>query len=188
MFRSLIAFTLLAAPAVVATAQTETRSRWGLTGFSGGCMIHAASPQGTVLSIWGFAGQDKLGFLVQNKKWGSLQEGERHDLRVAFDRDHAWPVQATARRDIDADGPGLFFTVKPGSQSEQAGFVEAFASAKDMNITKAGRNVDRLPLAGSHEAMAALAGCMGNMWNSMAAAQAEAGQEEVSAPTSPTTT
>ncbi|MDT9599447.1 hypothetical protein [Sphingosinicella rhizophila] len=183
MFRSLIAVTLLAAP-MAATSQTGNGGRWGLAGFPGGCMVHATSPQGTVLSIWGFAGQENLGILVQNRQWHALREGERHNLKVAFDRNHSWPVRATARRDIDADGPGLFFTVKPGSRSDQAGFFEAFAAARGMDISREGRRVDRLPLAGSREAMFALANCMGALWQGMAAASAN--EEETAAPAGPT--
>ncbi|TMJ11404.1 MAG: hypothetical protein E6G94_16165 [Alphaproteobacteria bacterium] len=182
MVRNVIAFLLLAAaPAALASAETSEGGDWGLSQVPDGCMVHASSPQGTVVSIWGFAGQDKLGVLVQNRGWDSLQEGRQYQLKVAFDADKAWPVAATGRLNIDEDGPGLFFAVHPGSQSKEAGFFEAFAEAKGMDITRNGTKIDTVPLAGSRTAMVAFAQCLGQAWSAPAAQE----EEETPAPAVP---
>lgn len=163
MVRSVIALLIASAPVAAATAQTPTTGAWELAQVPGGCMVHAASPQGTVLSIWAFAGQEKMGVLVQNKAWSSLEEGQDYQLKVSLG-EKAWPVEATGRTNIDADGPGLFFSVAPGKDSEQAGFFEALASAKGMNISGSGAADDTVPLARSREAMVSLARCLGDVW------------------------
>jgi len=172
MFRHLLACSLLAAPLAAAPAQTEGTG-WGLARIPGACMVHADSPQGTVLSIWGFAGQEKIGFLIQNKQWESLREGQRYDLEVVFVGMRAWPVRATARRDIDSDGPGFFFTVEPGDRPDGGGFIDAFATAKGMEISRDGATFDSLKLAGSRGAVASLARCMADLWAGQVAAPAE---------------
>jgi hypothetical protein len=176
MYRLLLGFSLLAASAA-ASAQNplanpsadpsanRDSSPWGLARAPGSCMLHASSPQGTVVSIWGFAGEPRIGFLIQNKEW-AIRDGERYDLKVDFLGVRAWPVQATARGDLDSDGPGFFFTVEPGASS--GGFLDALASAKGMAISRNGAAMDSLPLAGSREAVSALARCMADLWASAA--------------------
>lgn len=164
MVRLLLALPFLALPLAAADAQGDAGSRWGLARQEGSCMLHASSPQGTVLSVWAFAGQPKLGFLLQNKQWDELRDGQSYELKVDFVGVRAWPVQATGRRDLDSDGPGYFFTIEPGSGPRGSAFLDAFASAKGMEISKGGAEMDNLPLAGSREAMASLARCMADLW------------------------
>ncbi len=167
MYRSLLAFSLLAA-AAAASAQSQTAnnrdsSPWGLARAPGSCMLHASAEQGSVVSIWSFAGQSKIGFLIQNKGWSALREGQRYDLKVDFVGGRAWPVEATGRQDLDSDGPGYFFTVEPGDRAGD-GFLDSLASAKGMAISRDGAAMDSLSLAGSHEAVTALARCMAELW------------------------
>ncbi|MFN3387888.1 MAG: hypothetical protein ACK40O_03085 [Allosphingosinicella sp.] len=151
------------APAATATAAAAQAESWGLAAMPNGCMVQAVSPGGTMLSIWGFGGQEKIAFLLQNRDWRDLREGGRHDIKVDFVGMRAWPVEATVREKIDADGPGFFFTIEPG-RAGGTGFLDAFARAEGMRIVQDGRDVDTLPLAGSRGAMAALARCLAEKW------------------------
>ena len=72
MFRRSIAAFLLAVPGA-AFAQAEEMGGFGLATMPNGCMVQAVSPQGTMISIWGFAGDDKLVILLQNRGWSSLK-------------------------------------------------------------------------------------------------------------------
>lgn len=161
MMRHLAALALLAAPA--ASLAQPAGSNWDLARTSESCMLHAASAQGTVVSVWGFAGQAKLGFLIQNREW-ELRDGESYDIELGFTGARAWPVQATAKRDLDSDGPGYFFTFTPDEGKEGSSFLESLASAKGLNISRDGDSVDSLPLAGSRDAVSALARCMAELW------------------------
>ena len=177
MLRILLASTVLVAPvaAITATppapapapaptqAEAAPAGDWGLAAMPNGCMVQAVSPAGTMLSIWGFAGQEKIAFLLQNRGWDTLRDGAAYDLSVDFLGVTTLPVEATAREEIDSDGPGFFFTVEPGGTSG-AGFLEAFSTAEGMRIVQDGRSVDTLPLAGSRGAMAALARCLAEKW------------------------
>lgn len=188
MFRPVIAFLLaatFAAPPALAAETSET-GQWGLARAPGSCMLHSVSPHGTVLSVWGFAGQAKIGFFLQNRQWDSLREGQLYDLKVDFVGVRAWPIQATAKRELDSDGPGFFFTVEPGDGPVGAAFIDAFASATGMEISRDGDAVDSLPLAGSRDAMASLARCMAEMWEPGASA-AELEKQPVQVPLVPTT-
>ena len=127
-------------------------------------MLHTSSSQGTVVSVWGFAGQERLGFLIQNREWESLREGESYDLELGFTGARAWPVQATAKRDLDSDGPGYFFTVTPNEGEDGTSFLDSLASARGLSIRRDGDAVDTLPLAGSRDAVASLARCMSELW------------------------
>jgi hypothetical protein len=170
MFRRLIVALCLAAPSAAALAQTA--DPWDLAAMPNGCMVQATSPRGTMLSIWGFAGEAKLGFLLQNRGWNGMQDGRSYDLSVDFAGEQRRLVQATGREHIDSDGPGFFFTVEPG-QSEGSGFLRNFTSAKGMTISREGRDVDTLPLAGSRGAMSAFAKCLSEHWQVPAAQDAE---------------
>ena len=168
MFRRMMALALIAAAPAAAVGQDEEMGGWALAQMPNGCMVQATSPQGTMLSIWGFAGEDKLAFLLQNREWNSLRDGQNYSLKLDTDS-ASWPVQAIARQHIDSDGPGLLFTIQPGGTAN-TGFLNAFASSKGMAISESGRRYDTLPLAGSHGAMAALAKCLAERWNSAAVA------------------
>jgi hypothetical protein len=164
MLRPIIAVLLLAAPAGGAFAQgDQALGGWALATMPNGCMVQATSPQGTMLSIWGFAGAERLAFLLQNREWNSLKDGRSYDLSLSFEGMKAYPFEATAREHIDSDGPGLFFTVAPGGDSNGA-FLSAFTSARGMRISQNGRSFDTLPLAGSKRAVAALAKCLAQHW------------------------
>lgn len=192
MLRPLLAFSILAAPAVAGTpgvaaadaqpapaaaqAPSAGAEAWGLSAMPNGCMVQAVSPGGTMLSIWGFGGQEKIAFLLQNRGWSDLRDGARHDIRVDFVGMRAWPVDATVREKIDSDGPGFFFTIEPGRAGD-TGFLDAFASAEGMRIVQDGRGVDTLPLAGSRGAMAALARCLAEKWGGAPADAPEAAAE-----------
>jgi hypothetical protein len=161
MFKPLLAASLLAAPAAIAIAQPASPSgQWTLEVAPSGCIVHSASANGTVLSIWGSAGDDTLRFLVQNRGWQSLADGENYPLQVSFDGQRAWPMDATARLNLDSDGPGLTFAVSPDAQSGGASFVEQFAEAEGMQIARDGERVGTLSLADPRVAMKALAQCL----------------------------
>ena len=160
MFRRLIVSAFLfALPAGAALGQAEDTGAWAVGAMPNGCMVQAVSPKGTMLSVWALAGDEKLGFLLQNRGWDALRDGASYDLDLDFVGVRSLPIQATARREIDSDGPGFFFTLEPGGP-RGGGFLEAFSTAKGMRISQEGRNVDTLPLAGSRGAMAALARCL----------------------------
>jgi hypothetical protein len=189
MYRLLLGLSLLAWSAA-ASAQTRSgpdraSSPWGIARAPGSCMLHASTGQGSVLSIWSFAGQSKIGFLIQNKDWGALREGDSYDLKVDFVGVRAWPVKATGRKDLDSDGPGYFFMVEPADRSG-GGFLDALANARDMAISRDGAAMDRLPLAGSREAVSALARCMAGMW-AETPGSAVLEKQAVTRPLSPTT-
>jgi hypothetical protein len=179
MFRHLIAAFLLAAPTGAALAQSEDTGDWALAAMPNGCMVQATSPQGTMLSIWGFAGEDKLAFLLQNREWNALRDGAHYDLKLDFLGVRSLPVNATARREIDQDGPGFFFTVEPGG-STGTGFLDAFSTADGMRISQGGESVDTLPLDGGHLAMAALANCLADRWSETGPVAAAPEEEEAS--------
>ncbi|HEY0111583.1 MAG TPA: hypothetical protein VGB59_00370 [Allosphingosinicella sp.] len=195
MFRSVIAAFLLTAPTAAALGQVDSGvarmsaaqpgegPAWSLATMPNGCMVQAVSPQGTMLSVWGFAGEEKLGFLLQNPEW-TVRDGQSYALEVEFLGARSWPVEATARQEIDADGPGLYFTLQPGSASSK-GFLASFTTAEGMRVQPDGVEADTLPLAGSRGAMSSLARCLSERW-SRAASQgaAEESEEKVALATS----
>jgi len=174
MLRVVMAALLAAAPVAPSFAQKQAPEGWALAPMPNGCMVQAVSPQGTMLSIWAFAGEEKLGFLLQNRGW-DVKDGEKTPLEVEFAGARAWPVEATARAHIDRDGPGLFFTVEPGGSHN---FLSAFTSARGMSIRREGASVDTLPLAGSRGAISSLAYCLADRWNAPAPAAAEPKEAE----------
>ena len=163
MFRSIVAAFLLTVPAGAALGQVEDTGDWAVGSMPNGCMMQAVSPQGTMLSVWGVAGDDKLGFLLQNKGWNSLRDGASYQLKLDFLGVSSLPVEATARREIDSDGPGFYFTLEPGGASGRS-FIDAFSTAQGMRISQEGQSVDTLPLAGGKGAMSALARCLADSW------------------------
>ncbi|QAY76644.1 hypothetical protein [Sphingosinicella sp. BN140058] len=180
MFRTMIAAFLLAAPCGAALAQNEEMGDWALAAMPNGCMVQATSPQGTMLSVWGFAGEEKLAFLLQNREWDALRDGDNYDLKLDFLGVRTLPVEAIARREIDQDGPGLFFTLEPGGNAGN-GFLDAFSTADGMRIRQDGESVDTLPLEGGRVAMTALARCLADRWaEGSVAAVAPTDEEEAS--------
>jgi hypothetical protein len=176
MLRRTIFALLLAAPSAAAigqgqSSQNQQMGDWAVAQMPNGCMVEAVSPQGTMISVWGFAGQPKLAFLLQNKGWNALQDGRSYKLSLDFvGTPTAVPVNATARQNIDSDGPGFLFTVQPGGDGAKS-FLSAFTSAEGMRISQDGRSFDTMPLAGSRGAIGALAKCLAEKWHSGAAAQ-----------------
>ena len=150
--------------AVPAAARAEPPPGWALGELPNACMLQSVSPQGTMLSIWGFAGQARFGVLLQNRGWSALRDGERHTLSLKLAGQRAWPVQATARTPIDADGPGFFFTLAPGDPDDDA-FLESFSNAEEMHIARDGHSVATLPLPAPSAAMSALARCLAERWD-----------------------
>lgn len=173
MLRYVMAALLAAAPLAAAPAQQHKTEGWALAAMPNGCMVQAVSPHGTMLSIWAFAGEEKLGFLLQNREW-EVEDGKKTPLQVEFSGARPLPIEATARAEIDSDGPGLYFTVEPG-RADRGDFLAAFTSAQGMSIRRDGADVDTLPLAGSRVAMASLARCLSDRWNDSGPAPAEAG-------------
>lgn len=153
-----------------AAAQIEEPSDWALGQLPNGCMLQSVSPQGTMLSIWGFARQAKFGVLLQDRGWDALRDGERYTLSLELVGARAWPVQATAREHIDSDGPGFYFTIEPGGAGDD-GFLDALSSATEMHIARNGHRVATLPLAGTRDAMSALARCLAERWDAAAPMQ-----------------
>jgi len=191
MFRRLMVAFLVAAPSGAAVAQApaaqapaaqapvaqaqaaraEGSGDWALATMPNGCMVQATSPKGTMISVWGFAGQDKIAFLLQNRGW-NVRDGKDQQLSLDFLGVETLPVSATAREHIDGDGPGFLFTVKPGAQGA-SGFLSAFTSARGMRISQGRESFDTLPLAGSRGAMASLAKCLADQWGQTTNAAAE---------------
>lgn len=172
MVRRATVVLLLAAAAfgaAPAAGRTEEPSGWALGQLPNACMLQWVSPQGTMLSIWGFARQARFGVLLQNRGWGPLRDGERYTLSLEFVGQRAWPVQATAREPIDSDGPGFFFTIEPGDADDD-GFLQAFSNAEGMHISRDGHRVDTLPLPATPAAMSALARCLAERWDATAPA------------------
>ena len=172
MLRYMMAALLAAAPLGAAPAQPPKTEGWALAAMPNGCMVQAVSPHGTMLSIWAFAGEEKLGFLLQNRGW-EVEDGKKTALQVEFSGAGPRTVEATARADIDSDGPGLYFTVEPGG-ADRGNFLAAFTSARGMSIRRDGADVDTLPLAGSRGAISNLAKCLADRWNEAGPAPAEA--------------
>ena len=164
MLKPFVAFLLLTAPTVAATSQTSPAGQWKLANSSEGCVVHAASEKGTVLSIAATPGEGALLFVVQNKKLSNLEDGTPYPVQVEFDEMGEWEIQAVAQRDLDADGPGVMFAVQPGRE-DGANFIKEFAGATGMHIGREGVVMDSLPLAGAKPAMAQMAQCLGKMWS-----------------------
>jgi hypothetical protein len=174
----MMAALLLAAPSAAAVGQGQENGDWAMAQMPNGCMVEATSPQGTMLTIWGFAGQPKLAFLLQNRGWNALQDGQSYQLSLDFvGTPTAVPMEATARQNIDSDGPGFLFTVQPGGDGAQ-NFLNAFTSAEGMRISQDGRSFDTLPLAGSRRAITALAQCLAARWSSASAQSDQSGDDD----------
>ncbi|HEX8527698.1 hypothetical protein [Allosphingosinicella sp.] len=166
MFGTVIALSLLqAAAAAPASAAPENLQGWTLANSANGCLVHTSERVGTVLSVFALPGQEGIGFILQNRKWGSLRDGTVYPLTIRFDEGADWPVPAMARTEIDEDGPGLFFAIRPGSEEDGRDFIADFADARGMQIANDGAVVDTLRLTNSRAATAALAQCLSRLWS-----------------------
>lgn len=163
MYKPLLALLTLAALPAAAPAQSSAAGEWTVTGNGEGCIAHTTLPHGTVLSLLAGPGQESLLFLMQNKGWSTLQEGSRHKVAVQLDGRSPWQFDAVAKTELDADGPGLLFTVAPG-EAEGAKFINELAGADGMNVGQNGRQLEGARLSGGGSAITRLAQCMARMW------------------------
>ena len=160
MLSSVIALSLLQASASAAPAQTQAPQGWNLASSEDGCIVHTTERAGTMLSVFALPEQDGIGFLLQNPKWTDLRDGEVYPLSIRFDGGTDWPIPALARTEIDADGPGLFFAIRPGSERGGRDFISEFAGAQGMRIANADVAVGDLRLPNARGATLALANCL----------------------------
>jgi len=168
MLKPMFAFLLLSAAPVAAAQAPVTDAaaparQWALTAGDDGCMAYAGTPAGTTVSISATQAQGALLFVVQNQQWQSLEDGQRYPLSVEFDEMGAWQIEAVAQRDIDTDGPGLIFVVRP-AREDGARFMHEFSEASSLQVGHDGEMLDRVSLIGSQGAMAGMARCVGQMW------------------------
>ncbi len=166
MLSSVVALSLLQAPAAAAPA--EAPAGWTLASSEQGCIVHTNRRPGTVLSVFALPEQDGIGFLLQNVKWTALEDGEVYPLSIRFDDGSEWPIPALARSEIDADGPGLFFAIRPGSEEGGRDFIDEFAAARGMRVANRGVAVDDLRLSNARGTALALAQCLRTMIQSEA--------------------
>ena len=162
MLKPLLACLTLAALPAAALAQTPAPGEWTVSASGSGCIAYSSFPQGTVVSVLAGKGQDELIFMIQNKGWGSLEDGAKVPLALQFDGQSRWQFDAVAKTELDSDGPGLLFTVSPASDDK---FLAAFAGAAGMDVGQNGRSVAQLRLGGGGSAMSQLARCMARMWD-----------------------
>jgi hypothetical protein len=160
MLSSVIALSLLQASAAAAPAEARAPQGWNLASSAEGCIVHTTERAGTVLSVFALPEQDGIGFLLQNQKWSGLRDGQVYPLTISFDANSAWPIPALARTEIDEDGPGLFFAIRPGSEQGGRDFIADFADARGMRIANDGVAVGNLRLPDARGATVALAQCL----------------------------
>jgi len=167
MYKPLLAF--LTAAAFPAAALAADSGQWTVSGSQQGCIAHTTLSQGTVVSVLAGPGQENLLFLIQNRGWSSLEDGSKHKVAVQLDGRSPWQFDAVAKTELDADGPGLLFSVAPG-QAEGAKFIHELAGAVGMNVGQNGAQLEGTRLSGGGSAMARLAQCMSRMWGASEAA------------------
>ena len=160
MLSSVIALSLLQASAAAAPGEARAPQGWNLASSAEGCIVHTTERAGTMLSVFALPEQDGIGFLLQNQKWSALRDGEVYPLTIRFDSNGEWPIPALARTEIDEDGPGLFFAVRPGSEQGGRDFIAEFAGARGMRIANDGVAVGDLRLPNARGATVALAQCL----------------------------
>jgi hypothetical protein len=162
MLSTLIAVSLLQASAAAPAVRADSPPGWNVSQSADGCLVHTTERAGTVLSVFALPEQEGIGFLLQNREWTELQDGELYPLTIRFDDGSEWPVPAIARVAIDEDGPGLFFAIRPGAEGPRD-FIDEFAGARGMRIANDGGEVDNLRLTNSRGATVALARCLRTM-------------------------
>jgi hypothetical protein len=158
MLKSLLALGLLGATPAGAAAQ------WALADGSEGCMVHSSTTSGTVLSITATPGEDALLFVIQNRQFATLEDGQQYAIDVEFDDLGEWQIEALAQAELDRDGPGVIFAVRPG-RTDGKNFISEFAGASGMRIGREGARLDTVSLAGGNGAMSSLARCLGQQWS-----------------------
>lgn len=187
MLKPLLAALLLATPSIAAVSQSTPApaaaaqdsparggaqaipaGQWRLASGTDNCMVHAASGHGTVLSIAASPDEQALLFIVQNRQLAALEDGGSYPVEVEFDDMGEWQIDAVAQRELDEDGPGVIFAVRPGRE-DGANFIKEFAGADGMHIGRGGVTMDSLPLQGAKPVMAQMAQCLGRMWSNVSA-------------------
>ena len=164
MFGTAIALSLLQAAGAAVPAKPQDEGNWQLANSSEHCAVHTSAQGGTLVSVFALADREGIGFLLQNRQWTGLKDGEVYPLSIRFDAGSRWPIPALARTDIDEDGPGLFFAIRPGSERGGQDFMSEFASAAGMRVEAHGGPASNVALTGSHGATVALAQCLGRLW------------------------
>jgi hypothetical protein len=116
------------------------------------CLIGARITDGTYFRI-GYSGDPSQPyyFMIQNKKWASVQEGSKYKLEVIFDGDVAWDMPVTA---INL-GTALALT---GVFSDGT-FWSDLAKAKTLLVKRDAITVTYANVEGSTAAITALASC-----------------------------
>jgi hypothetical protein len=160
MLSGLVALSLLQA---AAAAPVQAPQGWTVASSDDGCLLHTEQRAGTVLSVMALPEQEGIGFLLQNPKWTGLEDGQVYPLSIRFDDGTEWPVPALARTEIDGDGPGLFFAVRPGREEGGRDFIDDFSRARGMRIANDGVAYGNLRLTDSRAATLALAQCLRTM-------------------------
>lgn len=180
MLKPVIASLFLAASATASFSQVPTTApsangQWTLASGSDACMIHASSGTGTVLSLTGKAGEEALLFVIQNNRFDSLNDGQQVGIELEFDDFGEWKIPALAQRNLDSDGPGLVFAIRPG-RSDGANFLKEFAAASGMRIAQAQSPLESLSFAGGQAAISSLATCLSEKWAAASGAGPYQGQ------------
>ncbi len=164
MLKPLLAcLTLAALPAAALAQQPAAPGEWKVSGSESGCIAHTTLPQGTVVSVLAGAGQESLLFLIQNRGWASLKDGNRYQLAVKLDGRTDFEFDAVAKTELDGDGPGLIFAVPPGEENG-ARFITEFAKSSGMAVGQGGAQMASVRVDGGGTAMSALAQCMSKLW------------------------
>jgi hypothetical protein len=154
----------LPAAAISQPAASPGAPAWKVSGSSSGCIAYTTLPQGTVVSVLAGAGQDNLLFLIQNRGWEKLEDGNRYQLAVQLDGRSSYQFDAVAKTELDQDGPGIMFAVPPG-EKEGARFIAEFAHASGIAVGKQGQSLANARITGGSTAMTALAQCMSKLWS-----------------------
>lgn len=163
MMKPLLAFLAAAALPAAALSQAPSPGQWTVSASDNGCIAYSSFPQGTVVSVLAGRGQDELIFMIQNRGWSSLEDGGQYPLALQLDGESSFQFDAVAKKELDADGPGLLFTVSPGDK-DHAKFLASFAASSGMAVGQNGRALTSLRLGGGGSAMSQLARCMASMW------------------------
>jgi len=165
MFGTLVALSLMQAAASPPAA--HNLQGWTVLENDRACAVNTDNGGGTRLSVFALPNHEGIGFLIQNHDWTTLEDGAVYPLSIRFDEvgdgGSEWPIPALARLQIDRHGPGLFFAIRPGSAEDGRDFMVQFASARGMNVSNNGAQVERMALADSRRATQALAQCIGRL-------------------------
>lgn len=165
MLSTVIALSLFqTAASATPPPRVENLQGWNVTSDSGSCLVHTTQRAGTMLSVFALPEREGIGFLLQNRKWTDLEDGAVYPITIRFDNGREWPLPALARTEIDEDGPGLYFAIRPGSEEGGRDFIGEFAAAAGMRVANDGAEVDKLALTNSRGATVALAQCLSRIW------------------------